>query len=143
MTEEILMRLKEQIQGLEKRVSVLEDATPLRREILQEQVQSKSLSLREFVAEKNPENDVQRTLIIGYFLEHHKKMDSFNIEDIEREFRSAKMVPPTNINDKINMNIRKGGLIMEAQEKKDAKKAWTLTDSGEKEVEKGFNSKQL
>ena len=137
MTEENLVQLGERLQNLEKRVVVLEDIVSSKLEIVKGQIQSKSLSLREFMAEKNPINDVQKTLAIGYYLEHHKNIATFNINDIEGEFRAAKIPPPANINDKINMNIRKMHM-MESVEKKDGKKAWTLTDSGEKEVEKGF-----
>ena len=137
MAEENLDQIGERLQNLEKRVAVLEGVASSRSEIAKGQIQPKSLSLREFMAEKNPSNDVQRTLAIGYYLEHHKNIITFNINDIEGEFRAAKMPPPANINDKINMNIRKTH-IMEAADKKDEKKAWTLTDSGEKEVEKGF-----
>lgn len=139
MTEENLAQLGERLQNLEKRVGSLEGVLSSRQEIAKGQIQSKSLSLSEFMAEKNPINDVQITLAIGYYLEHNKNIATFNINDIESEFRSAKMPPPSNINDKINMNIRKKpGFIMESPEKKDGKKAWTLTASGEKEVEKGF-----
>lgn len=140
MTEEILAQLKEQLQNLEKRVVVLEDVVSSKQEIIKRQTQPKSLSLREFMAEKDPKDDVQRTLVIGYYLEQYKGMATFNIEDIEKEFRTAKLKPPANINDKINMNIRKKpGFIMEDSEKKDGKKAWTLTESGVKEVDKGFS----
>lgn len=134
MIEETITR--EEFQYLEKRVSVLENLLSSKVEIPAIS-QSKSLSLREFMAEKNPTNDVQRTLVIGFFLEHQKKMTSFNIDDMEREFRGAKLIPPQNINDKINMALRRG-FIMEAIEKKSGKKSWVLTDTGEKEVQKGF-----
>lgn len=137
MAEENLTEIKEQLRGLAKRILVLEGFMSPGQEIIKEQMRSKNLSLREFMNGKNPTNDVQRTLVIGYYLEHYKKMNSFNIKDIEGEFRSAKIVPPSNINDKVNMNI-KNTHIMDDVEKKNGKKAWVLTDSGEKEVEKGF-----
>ena len=50
-------------------------------------------------------------------------------------FRSAKEKPPKNINDVINKNINPGKFIMDAASKKDDKKAWVLTSTGEKHVE--------
>ena len=64
-------------------------------------------------------------------------MDKFNTKDLAEGFRSAKEPPPTNMNDKVNLNIRKGHM-MEAKEKKDKSKAWVLTNSGEKFVEEGL-----
>lgn len=134
MTEETIS--KEDFQNLEKRVAVLEKLLSSKSEI-SATLQDKSLSLREFMDEKKPANDVQRTVVIGYFLEHYKRMTSFNIGDIEKEFRGAKIVPPQNVNDKINMAVRRG-LVMEDPEKKNSKKAWVLTGTGEKAAEKGF-----
>ena len=98
------------------------------------QAEGKKLSIKEFLLTKKPTDDVQRTLVIGYYLEHFESMDRFNARDLADGFRSAKEPPPTNINDKVNLNIRKG-YMMEAKEKKDKFKAWVLTNSGEKFVE--------
>ena len=98
----------------------------------------KKLSAKEFLLTKDVENDVRRTLAIAYFLEHFESMSSFNADDIRTYFRLAKFPVPANVNDKVNLNI-KAVYIMEAMEKKDSKKAWTLTASGEKAVESNFN----
>lgn len=136
--KQIMMQFKERLEVLEKRMTNLEGQVSSRQESLGKLKQpSKNLSLREFIAEKNPVDDVQRTLVIGYYLEHNKGMDSFNAEDIKKEFMSAKLKPPVNINDKINLNIRKG-LMMELEKEKGSRKSWTLTDTGEKQIENGF-----
>lgn len=83
---------------------------------------------------KKPSDDVQKTMVIGYYLEHFEGMDKFNIKDLAEWFRLAKEPPPTNINDKVNLNIQRGRM-MESKEKKGKFKAWTLTSSGEKFVE--------
>ena len=140
--EQIIAQFKKQLDSFEKRLIILEERISSKKKGPEKTEFPKNLSLREFIAEKDPKDDVQRTLIIGYYLENNKGMSSFNIEDIKKEFMTAKMKPPSNINDKINLNIRKGGLIMEAEEKKDNKKAWVLTDTGEKEVKKGFKSER-
>ena len=74
-------------------------------------------------------------LVFGYYLEHVEGLGSFNVADLVSIFRSAKEPLPKNINDVINKNINPGKFIMDAAEKKDEKKAWVLTSTGEKYVE--------
>ena len=128
--EELLNKLMKQLDNHEKRLTALEGA-PL------SQVGSKKLSIKEFLLDKKPNDDVQRTLAIGYYLEHNESMDSFNARDLADGFRAAKEPPPTNINDKVNMNIHNGHM-MEAKEQKDKLKAWVLTATGEKFIEEGL-----
>ena len=94
----------------------------------------KQTSIKEFLISKKPKDDVQRTLVICYHLEKYKGMGSFNAKDIEDCFRDAKEKVPDNVNYKVIQNI-KSGYMMEAKEKKDKFKAWTLTSSGERFVE--------
>ena len=98
---------------------------------------SKRTSLKEFLLSKKPSNDVQKTLAIGYYLEKFDSLESFNGDEIESAFLIAKEKAPDNINDKVNMNIRKGH-IMELKEKKNNKKSWCLTSTGEILVENNF-----
>ncbi|MFH1233819.1 MAG: hypothetical protein V1649_04200 [Patescibacteria group bacterium] len=102
-------------------------------------IQSKSLSLREFLIGKKPTGDVQKTVAIGYFLEIHEKMSAFNVTDLLRGFERAKDKKPLNLNDKVNMAIRKG-YFDEKAEKKDSRKAWVLTDTGINFVEHNFKN---
>ena len=95
------------------------------------------LSIKEFLLNKKPADDVQRTLVIGYYLERFQMVDSFNARDLADGFRAAREPLPANINDKVNSNISKG-YVMAAKEKKDKLKAWILTNSGEEFVEKGL-----
>jgi hypothetical protein len=94
----------------------------------------KRASVREFLLTTKAEDKVQTTLLIGYFLEKNESMGSFTVKELERSFIQAKESVPTNTNDMINKNISKG-FIMETEEKKDGKKAWCLTNTGEKFVE--------
>jgi len=102
-------------------------------------VREKALSIKEFILTKKPEDDVQRTLVIGYFLEKHKKLASFNVDDLREGFRTAKEPAPGNLNDKVLRNV-KNAHMMEAEQKKDSKKAWVLTSSGERLVENGLKT---
>ena len=127
-SKEILTKLEEH----ESRISALEGA-PAKKT----QVEGKKLSIKEFLLTKKPANDVQKTLVIGYYLEHFEGMNEFNVKDLAEGFRSAKEPAPANINDKVNSNIQKG-CMMEEKEKKDKLTAWVLTNSGEKLVEEGL-----
>jgi hypothetical protein len=98
---------------------------------------ARKLSIKEFLLEHAPSDDVQRTLTIGHFLETHEGMSSFNKADLEKGFRAAKEPVPSNINDKVNMSIRNGHM-MEADEKKNSMKAWHLTQRGETYLVNGF-----
>jgi len=100
----------------------------------------KEISLKEFILTKKPEDDVQKTLVIGYYLEHFSGEESFNVKDLSEGFRSAREPVPSNINDKVNLNIAKGH-IMDAREKKDNRKAWVLTNTGDNFVKDGLKPK--
>ena len=133
MTDEgIVKDMIKKLEDHEKRISALEDMPAKKM-----QAEGKKLSVKEFLLTKKPTDDVQRTLVIGYYLEHFESMDRFNAKDLAEGFRSAKEPTPANINDKVNSNIEKGRM-MEDKEKKDKFKAWVLTNSGEKFVEEGL-----
>ena len=94
----------------------------------------KPMSSKEFLQTKKITSDTQKLVALGYFLEHHGGMGSFNVADLEAAFRSAKEKVPKNINDTVNKNIARG-FVDEASEKKDSKKSWYLTSTGERYVE--------
>jgi hypothetical protein len=98
---------------------------------------SKDLSIKEFILTRRPTGDVEKTLAIGYFLERLTGATSFNVDDLTQQFFRAKEAKPQNINHKVNQNIQKGHMT-EAPAKKDKKKAWMLTSTGEQFVENGF-----
>ncbi len=130
--------IEERIRRLEERVSLVEEKYGSNQnQDITKGVQTKSLSLREFLLDRKPSNDVERTLAIGYFLEKYEGVASFNIEDILSAYVRAKEKKPININDKIGMNAKKGH-IDEDRAKKDGKKSWYVTSSGERFVEAGF-----
>ena len=114
--------------NIEKRLNILERAVLVAP--LQAGKRAKALSSKEFLIAHPGTGDVYVTFLLCCYAEQVLGMESFNIVDIEGLFRSAKMPMPTNLNDKINKNIAKGYLT-EAKEKKDGKKAWVVTLSGE------------
>jgi len=132
MSDDSINIIMNKLAELESRISALEGRTAKKTA-----ADGKKLSVKEFLLTKKPGDDVQRTIVIGYYLEHFESMDSFNTRDLADGFRSAKEPLPSNINDKVNANIGKG-YMMEAKEKKEKLKAWVLTNSGEKFVEEGM-----
>ncbi len=123
----------EQIIGeLEKRVASLEQALSLHTPSVPLKI--KKISVKEFLMTKELKTDTQKTLALGYYLEHLESMLSFNIDDLVAGFQAAKEKRPQNMNDVVNKNIARG-FLMDAAEKKDNKKAWVLTSTGEKYVE--------
>ncbi len=119
--------------------SLKKDSAVTQASTISKEANVKQLSIREFLNEKKPTNDVERVLAIGYFLEKYESLNNFNFDDIKNAFIKSKETLPQNIHDKINMNIRKGH-IAELPEKKDEKKSYYLTATGEKFVEQGFKS---
>lgn len=94
---------------------------------------NKVKSPKEFLLNKNPKDDVQKTFYLGYFLEKEKGKENFSVDDLKEAFRAAKIPLPQNIHDKVNKNISKGlfmdgGLV-------DGKKTWMLTATGEQVYE--------
>ncbi len=134
--------LEQRIEKLENRVEDLEKS--LSGTVRLENAISKPkerLSINEFLNTKNLSDDVKRTLAIAYWLDYFEKMESFSSADIQDGFRAARFKLPSNVNDKINMNVKNGHLA-EEKKKKDGKKAWYVTNSGAEYVEeelKGIN----
>lgn len=124
---------KEKIVELEARIKKLEDAL-FSTEVVKTSTGGKRMSAKEFLMTKKIETTTQKVLVLGYYLEKTEKMSSFNATDVETIFRLAKERLPSNINDLVNSNV-KTAFMDEAKEKKDGKKAWYLTSTGENYVE--------
>lgn len=126
--EDIVGRLSR----LEERVSKLENARSSAAPTGAAQI--KKMSAKEFLMTKAVKSEVQKVLALAYYLERHENLTVFNVPDLESVFRSAREKLPKNMNDAVNKNIARG-FMMEAAEKKDSKKAWNLTSSGERFVD--------
>jgi hypothetical protein len=94
-------------------------------------------SIRQFMVEKSPTDDVQRSLVIGYYLEKQSGLASFNAKDIEKGFLDAREKVPGNVADKILKNVWKGHM-MQVKDDKDSLKAYVLTNAGTKFVDSGI-----
>jgi hypothetical protein len=120
-----LRDLETRVKALEKRFEHNGTDSPVR---------GKKQSAKEFLLTKKITAETQKALALTYYLEHVEGLESFNVPDLERAFRAAREKLPANMNDVVNKNIGRG-FLMEAREKKDSKKAWYLTSSGERFVE--------
>ena len=136
--EDTLEAITKQLENHEKRISKLEARPQTENESTNT---NKKISIKEYIIAKKPQKDTEKTLAIGHYLEKFEGCSHFIVKDIEAGFRSAKEPVPTNINDMVNKNISEG-FIMDAKEKKGGKRAWVLTNSGEKCVEDGFEVKK-
>lgn len=128
--EKILCQLIKSVDELKSRVTKLEAIVDTSQKEQRKEKQKKKLSVKEFFRSKKLKSDVQKTLALGYYLENHEQMLSFNVDDLRKGFNAAKEPKPSNIHAFINQNIINGH-IMEAAEKKENKKAYILTNSGE------------
>ena len=139
--KEAIEEVKTLLQEHERRISRLEAMLIRPVDKGMKGSEKKKLSVKEFILLKNPKDDNLKTLCIGYYLEKYEGVCCFNAKDLEKCFRSAREIPPGNINDRVNQNIVKG-FMMEAEEKKDKHKAWVLTSLGESFVENDFSRKE-
>lgn len=130
--EDTLEAIKKQLENHEKRIAKLETQPQTKKEPA-----IKKLSIKEFILSKKPRNEVQKALVIGYFLENYEGYTSFNVKDLEDSFRSAKEPVPKNINLAVIGNVSKGHM-MEDKTRKDKIKAWILTNLGEQYVNSDF-----
>jgi uncharacterized Ntn-hydrolase superfamily protein len=128
----IAEELADRVALLEERIEKLEKSMGAGR--LAGTTQGKKTSAKEFLMKKVVKSELQKVLALAYYIEHQEALASFNVPDLERVFRSAREKLPKNMNDAVNKNVARG-LLMEAAEKKESKKAWNLTSTGERFVE--------
>jgi hypothetical protein len=123
------VEILERLSSLEKRVRTLESQL-LSSSTLPIATLAKKTSAKEFLLSKAPKTAPEQVLVLAYFLERERGIESFNIDDLEAIFREAKERLPTNLNDVV-YQCGKRGMVMDAEEKKNSKKAWSLTSTGE------------
>lgn len=104
--------------------------------IIKPAISKKTLSFQELLNEKKPKNEVQKTLLFGYYLEMVTGKSEFTTNDIEDCYRNAKEPKPPNVSDKIKLNIQHG-LMMQVG-KMESSLTYSLTNTGIKAVELGY-----
>ena len=127
-----LQKIRDQLEDHEKRLFQIEKLIERKPEIMK-----KKLTLREFILDKKPQNDVYKALAIGYYLEKYDGFSCFTTNEIESGFRRAREQTPLNVADKIKHN-RENGHMMKSEEKKENKMAYVLTNPGIAFVENNF-----
>jgi hypothetical protein len=125
--------IEQRFSELEARVAKLE-AAPVLPDAIRRSATQKKMSAKEFLLTKNIKSELQKTVALAYYLEFQQDMSSFNVSDLITIFQAAKEARPGNISDAIGKNVARG-FFMDAAAKKENKKAWTLTATGEKFVE--------
>lgn len=128
--------LAARLQTLEERVTELEKSAASGAVVAASH--PKKQSAKEFLIGKNISSELQRVVALAFYLERQEGLSSFNVSDLEAAFRQAREKLPKNMNDAVNKNIARG-FLMEAAGKKDSKKAWQLTATGERYVEADLN----
>lgn len=94
---------------------------------------SKPLSAAQFFRKCARKSDVDAVLIAAYYLEKKKDQQDFTAAEIHDLIKQGKRKAPTNTNDAVNSNIKKG-LMMPAGNREN-KLAFVLTSDGEDAVE--------
>ena len=135
--KEVSKEIKALLKDHEKRISKLEALGQQSIEEKKKPSEKKKLSVKEFLKEKKPKGYTQIALAIGFYLEKHERLSSFNAKDLANGFTAAKETPPKNFNDTANINVNNRHMMV-CKTKKDGKKAWVLTRAGEDYVESGF-----
>jgi hypothetical protein len=122
---------KKRFEEIEKRLNVLEN----KRQILPcLDNSSKKKSVKEFILEKSPKDDVQNTTCIAYYLENFENKKILTSKEIQKCFKDAKLKTPLNVPDKVQKAIGRGWMA-----KGDKTGEFYLTSSGEDIVKNNFN----
>jgi hypothetical protein len=91
-------------------------------------------SLAEFLRVKgNPSKHTDVAIIFSYWLHKKEKMSSYNVDDIEKCYVETRISKVKNIGDLMN-RVQGKAYLMPASAKKDGKKAWVITKTGEEYV---------
>ena len=94
------------------------------------------LSITEYILQKQPVDDNQRTLVLASYLETYGPQSDFTADELRQAFKDSRLKVPLNVNDKIGKRVQKGELM--AVGERDGKKTWQLTMTGQAVVGKGF-----
>lgn len=91
------------------------------------------MQLSEFLASLNMKTQFDNLVAIAYYNLHARSASLTRAEALEG-FARARLPRPSNLSDVIGQAIRRGYLV-EAAEKKEGQKAWSITPTGERYIE--------
>ena len=142
MNEEILNKIMQHLEDLNKRISSIEKNLSTEKSgiLLTERPKEESRreSFMEFFRKYSPDKATDKTLIIMYFLELVRDVVNITTKDISSGFKEVREKVPANVADKIQM-LHKKGLIMPG-DNVDNLRGWLITRTGLdylKELESG------
>ena len=93
-------------------------------------------TVSEFLATAAPRSHVDTVVQMAYYLWRSGDTAGVTIEELLGAYAQARLKKPKNVSDVLATAIRKGYLV-EAAQKKDGKKCWLITQTGEAFVEAG------
>src|SRR5689334_7617744 len=70
------------------------------------------LSVTEYVLQKHPNDDNQRTIVLASYLEKYKSQTDFTADELRQAFIESRLRIPTNVSDKIGKRLQKGQLMV-------------------------------
>lgn len=131
--------LEQRVVDLETRVLALETT---RRLPPDRKSDPNSPSPREFLMEKLPRTDTDKTLTAGFYIEMISGHASFDFDDIDRFYNEAKEASPANRRDPPYQLVEEGFFrkVGKRATGKNARNRWALTNDGIARVEHGFKS---
>jgi hypothetical protein len=95
---------------------------------------TKSVSPAEFIRQLNFKKHTDIVLAFGYYLERNMAVKEFTPADLNNLYYEAK-IERSNTSNSCIRNIERGYMMEAKGTKKGAKKRYTLTQSGEKQIE--------
>ena len=81
-----------------------------------------------FIQKANIKKHSDKVLFIAYYLEEYERFESFTMKDVDKKYKMARLVPPTNLSDSIR-KLKERGLLI-ATGKKEKLKSWRLSADG-------------
>lgn len=131
--------LEERVDALERRVAALES----KKIVPSKEQTGDRMSPREFLLDRAPRSDNDKTLVAGYHIEIIGGTEAFDFDDIERFYAAAKEAAPANRRDPPYQNVKKGYFreVGKREVGMKARNRWALTNSGIKRVENGLQTK--
>jgi len=94
----------------------------------------KRFSASELFASKRWNTETEKIILAAHFLERYAGKTAFTIADVRGLLLSAKVSSPKNVSLALLQSVQKGWL-MEAPSEDNKRKAWSLTQTGERQIE--------
>lgn len=101
---------------------------------------SKPVSVREFLRRTGIKRHTDIVLAFGYYLEKYSDIQEFTPADINKCYYEAK-IEASNTSQMVIQNLKRGYIMESKGAKKEGKKRYTLTQSGEDYINNKLNQK--